>query len=73
MPTEIEELTEAFNDWFIDLLHDQPTCLYRDVLRDCKDQLKAAFIQRKPVWTSKELDDAKEEAQKLMKVFSDDK
>ena len=67
---EEEELAESFSEWFTALLFQQESCLYRDVLRDCRKELKAAFLVRKPVWTTVELDNAKTEASRLYKVLN---
>ena len=47
-----QELKQAFNDWFIGLLHDQESCLLRDVLRENKMALWLTFKRIKPVYTS---------------------
>jgi len=67
--TEEEELNEAFNEWFIHSLYQQTSCLYRDVLRDCRAQLKAAFMERRPIWTTAEVTKAKDEANKLEEIL----
>ena len=40
---------EIFNEWFLDLLQTQPTCLMRDVLRDSKEDLYKNWLIRKPL------------------------
>jgi hypothetical protein len=43
---------EAFYEWFTDVLHQQGTCLLRDVIRDCQPQLWASWKMLEPVRVS---------------------
>lgn len=69
---EIVELEDCFDDWFAHLLHQQETCLYRYVLRECRKELKVAFVKWRPVWTSKEIAESRIEAAKMMEVLKDE-
>lgn len=40
---------EIFNAWFLDILNLQPTCLFRDILRDSKEELWENWLIRQPV------------------------
>ncbi len=53
----IETDTNDFNDWFKHLLHLQSSCFERDVLRDCKPQLRERYLLRCSTWP----DDPKED------------
>lgn len=39
---------DRFNDWYYDILLSQESCLLRDVLRDCREQLWASWLERNP-------------------------
>lgn len=39
---------EKFEDWFAGALLSQTSCLLRDVLRDCKNELWESWQKRKP-------------------------
>ena len=56
-PTELKQLNEDFNRWFIELLHAQPSCLDRDVLREpaVKMVLRQSFIK----WYGENFDEPK--------------
>jgi len=41
---------EDFNDWFRRLLHSTSSCFERDVIRDCKSELKKRYILRAELW-----------------------
>lgn len=39
---------DIFDIWFLRLLHDQDSCLLRDVLRDTKKELFENWMKRRP-------------------------
>lgn len=46
--TDVTE-REVFNEWFMSLLTEQSTCLFRDILRDSKETMWQHWQERKPV------------------------
>jgi hypothetical protein len=71
MADEELELKQAFGNWFTDLIMGQETCLYRDVIRDCREPLLEAFMKRRPVWTSKEIEEAEVRAKEMHKALNE--
>lgn len=70
--SEEKELKEVFDDWFSSILLAQPTCLYRDVLRDSQSTMWESWKHRKPVWTSAEIAQAKINAERLYRVLNEE-
>lgn len=48
-PQEEQKQRQLFNDWFIEILSDQSTCLFRDVIRDSKEEMFKHWLVRKPI------------------------
>jgi len=70
---DIKELKESFDEWFRMLLHlPDSSCLYRDVLRQSKNNLWQSWQDIQPVWLSSDIEESKEYAEKMAKVFEDE-
>lgn len=70
---DIQELTRAFDKWFTGLLlRDNSSCLERDVLRECRKELKAKWLEIRPTYTTSDLERAKVDGAALKKrIFGD--
>lgn len=62
---DVKELKKAFDDWFTEMLFKQETALYREVLRQTRKDLFAAWLKNEPVYTTSCIEAADVEAKRL--------
>lgn len=49
-----EQNKKEFDRWFMEIVFNQKTCAYRDVLRNCRKQLFESWMKERPMWFAKE-------------------